>query len=123
MTRLKNIFDSRRLVLVVPVTAALIAGGAWVEKAVAQQTPTAQSKSAPASADTQRKEKQLVAGEAEAKQLLLLMDRNQNGKVSREEFMNFMAAEFDRLDINKDGQLDVNELVQSKFVPRGGVRR
>jgi Ca2+-binding EF-hand superfamily protein len=46
--------------------------------------------------------------------LLLLMDRDQNGKVSKEEFMNFMAAEFERLDKNKDGELDVNELTQSR---------
>ena len=48
--------------------------------------------------------------EYSAKQLLLLMDRDQNGKVSRAEFMSFMSAEFDRLDVNHDGQLDVNEL-------------
>ena len=39
------------------------------------------------------------------------------------EFMSFMEAEFNRLDINKDGELDINELIQSKFVPRGGVHR
>jgi len=51
-----------------------------------------------------------AGGDAEVKKLLLLMDKDQNGKVSREEFMNFMGAEFDRLDVNKDGELDVNEL-------------
>jgi hypothetical protein len=49
-------------------------------------------------------------GDTQVKELLLLMDRDQNGKVSRREFMSFMTAEFDRLDINKDGELDVNEL-------------
>ena len=46
----------------------------------------------------------------EVKQLLLMMDRDRNGKVSRAEFMAFMAAEFDRLDVNKDGELDPVEL-------------
>jgi len=46
----------------------------------------------------------------EVKKLLLLMDKDKNGKVSRDEFMAFFAAEFDRLDVNKDGELDVNEL-------------
>jgi hypothetical protein len=50
------------------------------------------------------------AADSGTKALLLLMDQDRNGKVSREEFTNFMAAEFDRLDINKDGELDVQEL-------------
>jgi Ca2+-binding EF-hand superfamily protein len=44
------------------------------------------------------------------KQLLLLMDQDRNGKVSKQEFMAFMEAEFARLDTNKDGELDVYEL-------------
>jgi Ca2+-binding EF-hand superfamily protein len=55
-------------------------------------------------------DKKVVAADAETKQLLLLMDQDRNGKVSRQEFMQFMAAEFDRLDASKDGQLDVYEL-------------
>jgi Ca2+-binding EF-hand superfamily protein len=51
-----------------------------------------------------------AAADAETKQLLLLMDQDRNGKISRQEFMNFMAAEFGRLDANKDGELDVYEL-------------
>ncbi|HXZ02822.1 MAG TPA: hypothetical protein VEI03_22725 [Stellaceae bacterium] len=57
----------------------------------------------------------LAAGEAHAKRLLMLMDKDKNGKVSRQEFMNFMSEEFNRLDINKDGELDVSELSQAQI--------
>jgi Ca2+-binding EF-hand superfamily protein len=53
---------------------------------------------------------QIDAGLTEVKQLLLLMDTDKNGKVSKQEFMNFMSKEFDRLDVNHDGELDVKEL-------------
>jgi hypothetical protein len=52
----------------------------------------------------------VAAGEYKTKELLLLMDVDRNGKVSRDEFMKFMAAEFDVLDTNHDGELDVAEL-------------
>jgi Ca2+-binding EF-hand superfamily protein len=57
----------------------------------------------------------LALGEGEVKQLLLLMDADKNGKISKQEWMSFMEAEFDRLDKGKTGQLDVKELAQSKF--------
>src|SRR5271156_6396535 len=46
----------------------------------------------------------------EVKQLLVLMDSNQNGKISKKEFMSRMEAEFDRLDASKSGELDVTQL-------------
>jgi len=57
----------------------------------------------------------LALGENEVKQLLLLMDTDQSGKISKQEWMKFMEAEFDRLDKDKKGQLDVKELSQSKL--------
>jgi EF hand len=63
---------------------------------------------------TPQKEKKLVQGEKEAKKMLLLMDKDQSGKVSKQEFMSFMEAEFERLDINHDGELDVKELTDSR---------
>jgi Ca2+-binding EF-hand superfamily protein len=43
------------------------------------------------------------------------MDTDQNGKISKQEWMKFMEAEFERLDKNKTGELDVKELKQSKL--------
>jgi hypothetical protein len=60
----------------------------------------------------------IAQGEDAAKQLLLLMDRDKSGKVSRAEFMSFMEAEFNRLDKDKSGELDVKELEQSQFKVR-----
>jgi Ca2+-binding EF-hand superfamily protein len=57
----------------------------------------------------------LALAEGEVKQLLLLMDTDKNGKISKQEWMNFMEAEFERLDKDKSGELDVKELAQSKF--------
>jgi Ca2+-binding EF-hand superfamily protein len=57
----------------------------------------------------------LALGEPEVTQLLLLMDTDKNGKISKEEWMKFMEAEFDRLDKDKKGQLDAKELTQSKL--------
>lgn len=61
----------------------------------------------------------VAAGEAQARQLLRLMDTDKNGKVSRQEFMRFMEAEFDRLDVDHNGELSVQEL--SRF-PYYGAR-
>lgn len=68
----------------------------------------------------------LDAGLPATKRLLVLMDTDRNGKVSKEEFMQFMAKEFDILDVNKDGVLDVSELeklVPSLRHPQGGPSR
>lgn len=69
------------------------------------------------------KQKNVVKGEKEAKKLLLLMDKDMNGKVSKQEFMRFMEAEFDRLDVDKNGELDVKELTQAKIRTTVGVSR
>ena len=85
-------------------TVALAAGVATIGTAIAQKkTPETPKQSA------------AVLGEDEVKQLLLLMDTDKNGKVSKQEFMNFMSAEFDRLDKDKSGELDPKELSESKI--------
>jgi Ca2+-binding EF-hand superfamily protein len=57
----------------------------------------------------------LALGEEEVRQLLLLMDTDKTGKITRQEWMKFMEAEFDRLDKNKSGELDAKELAQSRL--------
>jgi EF hand len=84
--------------------AVLATSGAMVGTTVAQNAsvPLVQDK--------------LAIGEPQVKQLLLLMDTDKNGKISKQEYMRFMEAEFDRLDKNKSGDLDVKELTRSQFV-------
>jgi Ca2+-binding EF-hand superfamily protein len=61
-----------------------------------------------------KKQNNVALGEDEVKQLLALMDTDKNGKISKQEFMKFMDAEFDRLDKDKSGELDAKELTQSQ---------
>jgi hypothetical protein len=49
------------------------------------------------------------------KQILLVMEPK-NGKVSKQEWMKFMEAEFDRLDTGKKGELDQLEIRQSMYI-------
>lgn len=70
--------------------------------------------------NVKQREKNLASGEREAKQLLLLMDRDQSGKVSKKSSWASWEAEFERMDINKDGELDVKELTGFRLVPHGG---
>jgi EF hand len=57
----------------------------------------------------------IALGEDDVKQLVLIMDQDKNGKVSEQEFMRFMKAEFKRLDKDKSGELDVKELKESQI--------
>jgi hypothetical protein len=56
-------------------------------------------------------------------QLLVLMETDPSGKVSKAEFMKFMEAQFDKLDRNKDGELDVKEFTQSQYYVHTGSHR
>ena len=92
------------IVLVSVVIVVLVATWAMLGTAVSQTK----------AADPKPQDK-LALAEDEVKQLLLLMDTNKNGKISKQEWMKFMEAEFERLDKDKRGVLDVNELAQSKL--------
>jgi hypothetical protein len=52
----------------------------------------------------------LVIGVRRSKRVFSMMDADRNGRVSKDEFMNFMSQTFDRLDINKRGVLREHEL-------------
>lgn len=56
-------------------------------------------------------------------QLLVMMETDPNGKVSKAEFMKFMEAQFDKLDKNKDGELDVKEFTQTPYYVHTGSHR
>ena len=43
------------------------------------------------------------------------MDANKNGKISKQEYMRFMEAEFDWFDKNHNGELDVKEVTKSNL--------
>ena len=52
----------------------------------------------------------------QVKQLLLLMDTDKEGKISKQEFIRFMETQFDRLDKNRSGELNKTELKQSQSI-------
>jgi hypothetical protein len=82
--------------------ALLAAVGLAGRPALATDAPAA----APVAAEPAQK---LITGLTSTAQLLQLMDTDKNGKVSKEEFMRFMEAEFNYADKNKDNELDPKE--------------
>ena len=100
LTRTKSILS------IVSVTL-LVEAGAFVITAAAQKVDNIIPK----------QQRTLALGEEEIKQLLVLMDTDKNGKIFKQEYLNFMSAEFDRLDKDKSGELDVKELTQSQIRP------
>jgi len=90
------------------IVAVLVAAAAMVGTAAAQKA-------------TPRPQNKLAIGEDEVKQLLLLMDTDKEGRVSKREFMAFMEAEFQRLDKDKNGELNVKDLTQSNLHARSYV--
>jgi EF-hand domain pair len=102
--------ERRRMVLAIPV---LFAAGATAASGNQKSTGSPQGA-------TSSKPNSVEAGEEYAKKLLLLMDTDKSGKVSKKEFMAFMEKEFDRLDTNHDGELDVKELAKIHVRPYVG---
>lgn len=88
-----------RIRLVSVITVLAVAG-------TALSSATAQKSSVPRPQDA------LTMGEDQVKQLLLLMPADKKGMVSRQDYMKFMEAEFDRLDKEKKGELDARKLAQ-----------
>jgi hypothetical protein len=86
---------------IIVVIAVLVVTGTKLGNAAAQK------------AAVPKPQNKLAIAEEEVKQLLPLMDTDKRGMVSRQEFMRFMEAEFERLDKNRKGELNVKELTQS----------
>jgi Ca2+-binding EF-hand superfamily protein len=80
-------------------------------------TIAAQKEAAPKAQDN------VTVGEPEVKKMLPLMDQDNDGKVSKQDFMSFMEAEFDRLDNKKEGKLDVKKLTQPPAQPVRGFHK
>ena len=85
------------------IFAVLIVTGTMLGNAAAQK------------ASVPKPQNKLAMGENEVKQLLPLMNTDANGMISKQEFMKFMEAEFERLDKNKKGELNAKELSQSNL--------
>jgi hypothetical protein len=51
-----------------------------------------------------------AAADKDVHTLVLMMDKDKDGTVSKDEFMEFMSREFDRLDVNKSGKLEPQHL-------------
>lgn len=95
--------------------AALLAAAALLETTVAQvATNVAQKVSPQPPKETAEPPDKFELGEQDVKDLLLLMDTDKNGKISKAEWMKFMSEEFDRLDKDKNGELDPEELKASR---------
>jgi len=44
------------------------------------------------------------------------MDKNKDGMVSRQEFLDYMGAQFDKMDAKKKGMLNKSEFMDSKMM-------
>jgi uncharacterized membrane protein YdfJ with MMPL/SSD domain len=97
-------------IVFVSIAAMLLAGATGTtqsEKSTGVVSPTPE-------VEKTEKQRKLAAATEAAQQLLLVMDTKKSGKVSKQEWMTFMEEEFNRLDTNHSGELDVKELTQSR---------
>ena len=88
----------RQSLIAVLVIVVLGASGVIVDAACAQKS------------NVPKQPDPLALASGKAVEILVLMDTDKNGKVSKQEWMKFMEAEFDRLDRNRKGELDPKEL-------------
>jgi hypothetical protein len=57
----------------------------------------------------------VAAAKSDIREVLRLMDKDVSGTVSKQEFMQFMSETFDRLDVNRSGQLEPAEMRPMKI--------
>jgi EF hand len=90
-----------------------VISAAFVIAMLAHCWPVPEAVEAQTKANVPKPQNTLVLGEGAVQQLLLLVEPDKNGKISKQAWMRFMAEEFDRLDRDKKGQLDAQELRRS----------
>ncbi len=104
--------------MLVTVAAVVIAAAKWPNgisagvnsnEGVGSDPQTTTSPNPPSTLPAESRQ---AATEEYLKKLLLLMDTDKSGRVSKKEWMDFMSKQFDLLDTNHDGQLDVKELAR-----------
>lgn len=84
---------------ILAITAMVAAGSMFVN-------------AAPQKAAVPKPQDKLALGEEEVKKLVVIMAPDGSGTVSKQEYMKFMEAEFQRLDKEKKGELDVKNFAQ-----------
>jgi len=92
---------TRRYLVLAIVSATVLAGTIFGQKAAVPKQPD-----------------KTVLAEDNVKHLLLLMDTDKGGKISKQEWMKFMAMAFDRLDKEKSGELSQEWLRQSTVLAK-----
>jgi len=107
--------------IVLAIAAAALLAGVMTLNAAPIQAEKAMGVVSPTAAEKAEHERKLSEAADAAKQLLAAMDTDKTGKVSKQEWMKFMEAEFDRLDVKHNGELDVKELTQSQVRYRPSV--
>ena len=86
--------------------------------ALAGVTGTVVGNSLAQKAATSQPQDKLAVASNDVKELLSLMDADNNGKISKKEWMSFMEAEFNQLDKDGRGELDLKQLAQSRLMIR-----
>ena len=94
------------------VVSLIVVAGIVVAGSAMQGVALAQKDSMPKRWD------RVMLGQADTRQLLLLIDTDENGKIinpkiTKQEWLRFAGAEFDGLDKNKSGEIDAAELARS----------
>lgn len=95
---------TKHIMLNVLLAAGMLTLAADAKRSVAQDT-----------ASVPKPQNNLALGEDDVRQLILLIGPNKEGKITKKAWMKFMSAEFDRLDKDKSGTLDADELAQSQL--------
>jgi hypothetical protein len=93
-----------------------LVSAAFVIAMLASCWPAPEAAVAQTKASVPKPQNTLELGENAVKELLLLMEPEKNGKISKQAWMRFMAEEFDRLDRDNKGELDAQELSRSRLL-------